>query len=285
MLALRANYSYQRAASPDMPTRILRDGILSSERIASLGWAEEVFYRRLMSVVDDHGRYYAQPKLLRSACYPLQIDKVSDPDIGKWLTSCVTAGLVRVYAASDAKRYLELLDFGQRKQSKSKFPGPTPEQPGLTLINGGREQTTVVHGGPPLSTVESRLVVGEVGVEDEGVNPLNPPRGDVCDIVVKVYHEVLPRCMRCEALTPKRKKRIQHADKLARQVCKSQEWDYEPEPFWRSYFDECNDDPWLRGDVPNPNNPRWKQNLGVLLAEDRFAEIMDRAIAAMRSAA
>ena len=54
-----------------MPNRVIREGILTSERIEMLGWAEEVFYRRLMSVVDDFGRYYARPALLRAACYPL----------------------------------------------------------------------------------------------------------------------------------------------------------------------------------------------------------------------
>ncbi len=106
-----------------MPNRILREGILTSEAVNALNWAEEVFYRRLHSVVDDFGRYYASPKLLRAACYPLHIDKVSDSDIGKWLTACVTAALVRVYPASDGKRYLEVLNFKQQVRAKdSKFP-------------------------------------------------------------------------------------------------------------------------------------------------------------------
>jgi hypothetical protein len=106
-----------------MPNRILREGILTSPRIAKLGWAEEVFYRRLMSVVDDFGRYFADVGLLRAACYPRQLNKVSDPDIGKWLTACETAALVRVYPAQDGERYLELLDFKQQVRAKeSKFP-------------------------------------------------------------------------------------------------------------------------------------------------------------------
>ena len=107
-----------------MPNRILRDGILTSERVNSLSWSEEVFYRRLMSVVDDYGRYNALPMLLRASCYPLHIDKVSDADIDKWLTSCVRAGLVSVYSAKDGKRYIEIVDFGQQRRSKSKFPEP-----------------------------------------------------------------------------------------------------------------------------------------------------------------
>jgi len=106
-----------------MPNRILREGILTSPRIARLGWAEEVFYRRLHSVVDDFGRYYADPGMLRAACYPRQLSKVSDSDIGKWLTVLVEAALVRVYPASDGERYLEVLDFGQQvRAKKSKFP-------------------------------------------------------------------------------------------------------------------------------------------------------------------
>ena len=108
-----------------MPNRILREGILTSPRMKKLGWPEEVFYRRLMSVVDDFGRYYADPGLLRAACYPRQLDKVSDPDIGKWLRACVDAALVRVYPAEDGERYLELLRFGQQvRAKKSKFPDP-----------------------------------------------------------------------------------------------------------------------------------------------------------------
>lgn len=137
-----------------MPTRIIRDGILTSEPIATLGWPAECFYRRLMSVVDDYGRYYALPALLRAACYPLHLDKVSDSDIGKWLTACVNAALVRVYLAQDGKRYVEMQKFGQRVQSKSRFPDPTGGC-------GMSQDSTVNHGESPESTA---LVGDGVGV-------------------------------------------------------------------------------------------------------------------------
>lgn len=106
-----------------MPNRILREGILTSSAVTRLGWAEEVFYRRLHSVVDDFGRYYADEGLLRAACYPRQLNKVSDSDIGKWLRACVDAALVRVYPAQDGERYLEVVKFGQQvRAKKSRFP-------------------------------------------------------------------------------------------------------------------------------------------------------------------
>lgn len=127
MRNLRSILKQSHVEQPDaeMPNRILREGILTSSRIAKLVWAEEVFYRRLMSVVDDFGRYYADSGLLHAACYPRQLNKVTDADIGKWLTSCVNAGLVSVYRASDRESYLQLLDFGQQvRAKKSRFPEP-----------------------------------------------------------------------------------------------------------------------------------------------------------------
>ena len=106
-----------------MPNRIIREGILTSPKLAKLGWAEEVFYRRLLSVVDDFGRYYADAGMLRAACYPRQLNKVSDSDVGKWLGACAAAALVRVYPAEDGERYLEVVKFDQQvRAKKSKFP-------------------------------------------------------------------------------------------------------------------------------------------------------------------
>ena len=117
-----------------MPNRIIREGILTSEKLENLGWAEEVFYRRVMSVVDDYGRYYAKPSLLRAACYPLLLAKVSDSDIEKWLSACENAALVRVYPTQDGKRYLEVIDFRQQVRAvASKYPSPDGSKQGTSV--------------------------------------------------------------------------------------------------------------------------------------------------------
>ena len=107
-----------------MPNRIIREGILRSPRINELEPLTELFYRRLMSVVDDYGRTDAHPTLLRSACYPLIIDKVSEKDVKKHLTECEKKELLSLYEA-DGKPYLELTNFKQQQRAKqSKFPEP-----------------------------------------------------------------------------------------------------------------------------------------------------------------
>ena len=104
-----------------MPNRIIREAILSSEKMALLGWPEEVFYRRLMSIVDDYGRAEANPQLLRARCYPLQTDAVRVTDITRWMAACQTAGVILCYAVQ-GKQYLEVLNFGQQQRSASKYP-------------------------------------------------------------------------------------------------------------------------------------------------------------------
>lgn len=105
----------------------------------------------------------------------------------------------------------------------------------------------------------------------------------VCMIVLEAYHRHLPACEQVSVIGPKRTKRLQFVDKFARQVCRKQGWSYNRADFWDSFFGECESDPWMRGEVPHKDNPRWKQNLWVLIAEDRFAAIMDRAIARLKS--
>ena len=103
--------------------------------------------------------------------------------------------------------------------------------------------------------------------------------------IVAAYHAKLPRCQRVGVLTPKRQRRLKAVAKLSRQVCREQGWKCGVGEFFDAYFGVCAEDPWMRGDVPHPTRPDWKQNIEVLLAEDRFAQVMDKAIAAMKGAA
>jgi hypothetical protein len=111
-----------------MPNRIIREGILTSDRVDQLDWPAEVFYRRLLSKVDDHGLYDARPSVLRAALYPLRIDRVREADISRWIAECVKAGLIVLYRAADDKQYMKVLDTRWQVRSDPKFPVPTTDQ-------------------------------------------------------------------------------------------------------------------------------------------------------------
>lgn len=82
-----------------------------------------MFYRRLMSVADDYGLYDARTPILRSALYPLQLDKMSECNIQRCLSACEAAGLILLYSHA-GKPYLMILGFGQQGKSMPKWPLP-----------------------------------------------------------------------------------------------------------------------------------------------------------------
>ena len=106
-----------------MPSRLLREGILTSERIEELDAPAEVFYRRLMSKVDDHGLYDARPSILRSSLYPLRVDRVREADITRWMAACQKAGVIALYQ-HDGKPYLQMVDTRWQARSEPKYPLP-----------------------------------------------------------------------------------------------------------------------------------------------------------------
>lgn len=109
-----------------MPGRLLREGILDSEAVNSLSLGAEVFYRRLMSAVDDFGRFDARPAVLRSRLYPLRLDTVTDKEVAAWTRECERAGLLTRYTA-EGKPYLLFHRLGSPRAKASKYPAPPPE--------------------------------------------------------------------------------------------------------------------------------------------------------------
>jgi hypothetical protein len=118
-----------------MPERIVRPGILTSEPVNSLSWAAEIFYRRLMSVVDDYGRFDGRDSVLRATLYPLKLDRVADADVGKWKLETAEAGLVSVYLA-DNKEFVEVKKFDQRLRGKPRWPEPDSKSPRVAASGG-----------------------------------------------------------------------------------------------------------------------------------------------------
>ena len=56
-----------------MPSRIVREGINSSRAVSSLSEEAQLFYRTLMLVVDDYGRFEIDLDVIRASCFPRQL--------------------------------------------------------------------------------------------------------------------------------------------------------------------------------------------------------------------
>lgn len=148
-----------------MPNRILRDGILSSDRIDQLDAPAEVFYRRLMSKVDDFGLHDARPSILRSFLYPLRADRVREADIARWIAACEKAGVIALYT-HEGKPHLQMLDTEWQTRSEPKCPLPP--------WGRGQPKRAAASNCAQLQTSDSVFGDGDVGVVD---TPL-PPEGE-----------------------------------------------------------------------------------------------------------
>lgn len=142
-----------------MPNRIIREGLLTSEKVDKLSANEERFYVRLMLKADDFGRHEANPKLLKSVLFPLK-DDLRDADMSRELAACERAGLVRCYEVA-SKRYVEITNFGQRTRFKSKCPDPPPSDGSQSLDSPQSDDS-----GRKSAPVGGVFVVGGGGVAE-----------------------------------------------------------------------------------------------------------------------
>lgn len=105
---------------------MLRDWT-DSESVNALSASAETLFVRLIMKADDYGCFHGSPALVRSFCFPLR-ETMRNTEVSHWLDELQAAGLIALYAGSDDKMYLQILNFGQRlKLSRHRFPEPRPD--------------------------------------------------------------------------------------------------------------------------------------------------------------
>ena len=116
-----------------MPTRIIREGINDSKAVNRLSDSGEIFYRRLLLVVDDFGRFESDLTLLRAKLFGFKLDEWPEDRIARALADCASRvngsdePLILLYTVGK-KELLEVSNFGQRHRS-SKYAPPEHPQP------------------------------------------------------------------------------------------------------------------------------------------------------------
>lgn len=173
-----------------MPNRVLRDWT-DSYRIEKLTSDGERFFTRLIMKADDYGRYHADPRLLRAACFPL-LSNITDGDISAWLAQLATAGLILPYEVG-GRKYLVILEFRQRtRQEASKFPPPDGFSDDWVP---GFSDALPVNG----RSIDGQLRTGDGGVDEDGDGGgsvgVPPP---AADLTPPVFEPLSPKLFRRE---------------------------------------------------------------------------------------
>lgn len=276
--------------------RSVKPEFWSSEQVMECSPMARLLFIGVWNFCDDAGNHVNSERTIKAQVFPG--DDITSADVRRLLDELSTNDLIAFYV-HDGKEYLHVTGWKKHQRidrptyKHPPYPGggsapsrrtldelSTPERSGEE--GSGEEEDQSSLRSDSQSPDEPGDLLGEA---PRANNVRQHPADRVTSAVLAAYHDLLPKCQAVAVMNPKRRKRIQAADKLARQVCRDQGWEYDPESFWRAYFAECAKDPWMRGEVPNPKNDTWKQNIDVLIAEDRFAKVMDSAVTNLERAA
>ena len=105
-----------------MPNRVIREGLLDSDKFNALNEKEQMFFVRIMLVADDYGCLDGRTEIIKSRCFPLSDIRLSD--VGHMTDKLVSVGLIIRYVVQ-GKHYLFIPNFNQRLRIKRrKFPEP-----------------------------------------------------------------------------------------------------------------------------------------------------------------
>jgi hypothetical protein len=106
-----------------MPTRMLREGLLDSERYSHLSDQGKLFFVHLILIADDFGCLSLSPAYLRRRIF---YNAPSNELIAKLICEVADADLIRTYEV-DRRALAFIPRFGQRLRiNKSKYPIPAP---------------------------------------------------------------------------------------------------------------------------------------------------------------
>lgn len=106
-----------------MPQRFLRPGITTSDRWNAVSWEAQSFYIRILTLVDDFGRYDGRIAILHGQCFALRND-IKPQRTAALRSELVDAGLLDVYSV-EGKEYLQVTRWQERARSgASKYPDP-----------------------------------------------------------------------------------------------------------------------------------------------------------------
>jgi hypothetical protein len=130
-----------------MPQRFLKPGIVSSKKWDGLSWIGQSFYVRILTLVDDFGRYEADPILLKNQAFPLR-ENIRAAQVLELCRELSLSQLAFFYKA-DGKEYFQLSNWTERARAdKSKYP--ETGEPYLTA-NVVSVTANVVNPQPPTS--------------------------------------------------------------------------------------------------------------------------------------
>lgn len=107
----------------DVPQRFLRPTITNSRRWNACSFPAQSLFIRILTLVDDFGRYDGRIPILHGHCFALRSD-INPQETAALRSELQANGVIEVYGV-DGKEFIQVLEWQERPRSeKSKFPNP-----------------------------------------------------------------------------------------------------------------------------------------------------------------
>ena len=114
-----------------MPQRFLRPGITNSERWNSVSFQCQSFYIRILTHVDDYGRFDGRPAVIHGHCFSVwneqnPTQQITLPQVEQMLQQLVSELLIEWYE-QDEKKVVQFVQWQERirENTRSKWPERT----------------------------------------------------------------------------------------------------------------------------------------------------------------
>lgn len=125
--------------------RMIKPDVRESEKVAS--WPIEVryFWVLLWGYVDDHGKGKDNPLLVKSDCFPLDVEITGDVVDG-WLWLLAESGVIARYE-NGGQKYLEVVNWAEHQKPQHPKPDVLPGHAAVGSVRRDRHEVVMKPSG------------------------------------------------------------------------------------------------------------------------------------------
>jgi hypothetical protein len=110
-----------------MPSRLIKESILTSPNLNSLSDLAERHFYRLLVISDDWGCFESTPAVVRGLCYPLK-DSVAKEDVALWQKELEDKNIIKSWICND-RAYSQFVTFDKHNSLNEQHQPQTPAPP------------------------------------------------------------------------------------------------------------------------------------------------------------
>ena len=167
----------------NVPNRIIKESICSSDTIEQLELFEEVFFYRLIVNCDDFGRFDARTSILKARLFPLKATNITDETIEATIRKLEEVGLILIYFV-DSRPYLQVITWADHqtiRNKRSKYPSVDERNKALEYkCNQVNTKVSVIQSNPiqsnpnPNPIQKGEQVALDIGINNSNEEPNKP---------------------------------------------------------------------------------------------------------------